>query len=967
MIRIRCRHLLLPVLWALLAASDVGAQVLTAGSIHGLVLSDSGDPLRDARIIVTSQASGVAHEIRSDADGQFALRFIKPGEYDLLVELLGYVPKRLTDVPARSAAGPTIVVRLRGVSGPAQQVDQERYMAAAAISDLSSGNQWIGASRIAMLPHGGRTLGDLVRLSTVADEDLSVEGLPASLTTLRYAGVDWRPSFVTGAAAAVPLALLQAAELSTNGVDVEWGGAAGGILSGHAAAGAGSTRFDARSTFAGDALPGASIEPDAGWSEVQGEARVRGPVAGGRGGFTIGATARMLGSPQSAAWTGDAAAALIAAGVDPAGRLAAYTSPTVQEGSVVTAFGSFDVAGAHHALGGRVAMNTTSLDPVAGTTLDAQGSSALDLLGTVFLASAPGANWWNHAQLGLTHGSLERDSLEIAPLLVVPDGLQTALRQRPREVTRTEFTASDVLGRRFGTHDVKLGAVLRVTSYDYIGIHDTNGTHAFGGLDELITGVGSLVRVEPVTDAADWSTFGLSAFLQDRWRPGPDVELLIGVRLEAESLPTDDVPLDIEWGRLTGIANNAPDAPAIRLAPRAGLTWTPDEGRWRIDLATGIYDGRYDPELIAGWQVDAGTARVRRVAGALAWPPDGTVGGTTAVRLTVLDPDFAAPRSTRLSGGVARMLTTGTSVHVSAVIRRTDNLPRRTDLNLTGDPVAHDQYGRALYGMLVKQGGLLVTQPGTGRRFTEYDEVAAISADGESRFWGVTLGLDHVADRTLDLFARYTFSSTTDDWFAARQGGWSRTMPVGFDEWIDDTSDFDVPHRGVIGAVARAPFGLTLSALYRVQSGLPFTPGFRAGVDANGDGIPNNDPPFVDPTVPGMSELIDEWSCLSEAIGDFASRNSCRADPVHTLDASAAVRLFTVYGMAASVLVEAFDLLDAERRMPDDALYLVATDVPLDVNGGVVNVPLVANPDFGTPRAWPLSGRTLRLGLSLNW
>ncbi|MHB1170480.1 MAG: hypothetical protein ACYC28_14480, partial [Longimicrobiales bacterium] len=204
-----------------------------------------------------------------------------------------------------------------------------------------------------------------------------------------------------------------------------------------------------------------------------------------------------------------------------------------------------------------------------------------------------------------------------------------------------------------------------------------------------------------------------------------------------------------------------------------------------------------------------------------------------------------------------------------------------------------------------------------------------------------------------------------DDWFGARDAGWTRTMPVGFDEWIDDTSDFDVPHRGVIGAIARAPFGLTVSALYRVESGLPFTPGFRAGVDVNGDGIANNDPAFVDASVPGMSELIGQWSCLSS--GDFAARNSCRADYVQTLDASASLRLFTVNDISASVHVEAYDLLDAERRMPDSALYLVDPTAPLDVNGDVVSVPLVANPDFGEPRAWPLAGRTLRLGLSLNW
>ncbi|HEU5208843.1 MAG TPA: carboxypeptidase regulatory-like domain-containing protein [Longimicrobiales bacterium] len=968
MLRHRARHIpALSFLCALLLAPAAHAQVLTAGSIHGQVITEQGDPLRDARIVATSQASGLEYEARSDADGLFTLRFVAPGEYDLLIELLGYAPKRVTGVPARSSAAPAAVIRLRSVSGPAQQVDLEPY-SGSGDQRASVRRQWIGASGIDALPHAGRTLADLVRLSSLASEDLAVEGLPSRLSTMRYAGVEWRPSSGDGATGPVPLGAIAAAELATNAVDVEWGGAAGGILSAHARTGARRTSVDARGTFAGDALPGATLEPEQGWTDVQGEARVMGPLAAGRGGFALGADARMLGSARSAAWAGPDAEALIAAGVAPDGALAPYASPTVQEGSTVRAFGSFDLpVGERHDVGGNVIVNATSLDPVAGRTIGSVGSDALDLLGTVSLSSMLNQRWWNHAQLGVTHGSVERDSLEFAPLLLVPGGLATSRSPFPGERTQTAISVQEAFGARFGAHDVKLGLGVRVSSFDFTGVHDTDGTYLFGGLDELLGGTGALVRTEPVSNEADWSTVGITGFVQDRWRPSPALELLVGARVEAETLPSDDVALDTEWLRLTGIANNTPDDPALRISPRAGLTWTPGGGGWRVEVATGVYDGRNDPELIAAWQADAGTARVRRVVGAVAWPPADAAGGTTALRLTVLDPDFAPPRSARMTAAITRTLGAGTSVQLSGTVRRTDNLPRRTDLNLTDDPVAQDQYGRALFGTLVKQGGLLVAEPGSGRRFPEYDEVAALSADGESKYWGVTLALDHEAGDALDVFARWTFSRTTDDWFGARAGGWTRTMPVGFDEWIDDTSDFDVPHRGVIGAVARAPFGLTLSALYRVQSGLPFTPGFRAGVDANADGIANNDPVFVDASVPGMSELVGQWSCLSDASGDFAERNACRADPVHTLDASAALRLFTVSGMSASVLVEAFDLLDAERRMPDSALYLVDPDAELDVSGDVVSVPLVANPDFGKPRAWPLSGRTLRLGLSLNW
>src|SRR5690606_2306447 len=107
---------------ALLLAPAAQAQVLTAGSIHGQVVTEHGDPLRDARIVATSLTSGLEHVASSDADGMFTLRFVAPGDYDLLIELLGYAPKRLSGVPARSGSASGIVISLRSVSGPAQQV-----------------------------------------------------------------------------------------------------------------------------------------------------------------------------------------------------------------------------------------------------------------------------------------------------------------------------------------------------------------------------------------------------------------------------------------------------------------------------------------------------------------------------------------------------------------------------------------------------------------------------------------------------------------------------------------------------------------------------------------------------------------------------------------------------------------------------------------------------------------------------
>jgi hypothetical protein len=312
---------------------------------------------------------------------------------------------------------------------------------------------------------------------------------------------------------------------------------------------------------------------------------------------------------------------------------------------------------------------------------------------------------------------------------------------------------------------------------------------------------------------------------------------------------------------------------------------------------------------------------------------------------------------------------------MSGALRRTENLPRRTDLNLLQLPVARDQYNRAVFGTLTQQRGALAAQPGSNRRFQpnpEYEEVAGISADGRSEYWGITVGIEHELTTGAGFLARYTYGSTTDNWFAAREGGWTVPLPQRLDtggDWADGTSDFDAPHRAVAGLVLSGPFGSNVSAVYRFQSGRPFTPGYRAGVDANGDGVARHDPAFVDASFPGMNDLLNEWPCLRDSSGRIAVRNSCRGEATHALDLSVGVRLLRIGNTAASIIVDAFDLLESESAQPDAALFLIDPSGTLtaDPVARTVNVPLLLNPDFGSELVRPHAGRKIRLGFSLNW
>jgi hypothetical protein len=158
-----------------------------------------------------------------------------------------------------------------------------------------------------------------------------------------------------------------------------------------------------------------------------------------------------------------------------------------------------------------------------------------------------------------------------------------------------------------------------------------------------------------------------------------------------------------------------------------------------------------------------------------------------------------------------------------------------------------------------------------------------------------------------------------------------------------------------------------IAGLYRFSSGLPFTPGFRPGVDMNADGIAGNDPAFV-ASGGELGGLTAAWPCLSGQAGGFVERNACRAPDVHSLDLRLAVSLGELTFGRAELVVDGIDLIGADVAVRDRALYLVdpAGEVTTDPVSGTTVVPLLVNPDFGRPLLPLSAGRSIRIALQVR-
>jgi hypothetical protein len=88
---------------------------------------------------------------------------------------------------------------------------------------------------------------------------------------------------------------------------------------------------------------------------------------------------------------------------------------------------------------------------------------------------------------------------------------------------------------------------------------------------------------------------------------------------------------------------------------------------------------------------------------------------------------------------------------------------------------------------------------------------------------------------------------------------------------------------------------------------------------------------------------------------------------VTSLDARLAVRLFTLLGAPAELIVDGVNLLATDEGVVDRALYLVDATRTVTTTAGAIAVPLVANANFGKLLVRRSPGAAVRAGLRINF
>ncbi|HKJ02527.1 MAG TPA: TonB-dependent receptor [Longimicrobiales bacterium] len=970
------------------SAPGLTAQSITSGELNGHVLDASGQPLARVRVLAASTTSGWQRLVLTPTDGAFRFTQVPPGEYEVLVEMIGYRPVRVIDIPVRPGQSVGVPVTIAAAAPPVLRVDTMSLDIGVMRVVTPGEGRWLGAGVVNDYPDRLRTMSSLAELSSRSDPSMGSEGLPAAMTQTFVDGVPFvparHPSLPGGGAEALilprsGLAYMAFPKIQT---DMELQGGVGG--------------YTAIGTRSGDKLSSVDVfgggSTDQLWSAAGfdavpatrsfwGGARTSVPLQADTARLFLAAEGYQVEVPRLPILSAESAAAL--PGLED--RASDLGTPWVERIRSVSGTARVDwtlspttnlrVGGvlAGLSVGNGLAMRAPA---PYGTTPPVD---ALDLL----VSSTLTTDLFKGADLEFRAG-FQRSVREypgagdepIPGTRLVDSGAWVGLDPAlPARVTRTDFIGGPTVHIPFGEkHNIKVGGQFSIPSFEYQLPSREPGSFAYTSLDAMASGNGVFTQISGPRPASSFTIPAVFAFLQYTWEPVSGLTLTSGVRYDAEFLPDKDLSVNRDWIQASGPTADSVSSRLDKFSSRVGLRWDlTGQGSTVFEIGAGTHYGEMDPAAFSEAIAYGGGVDVRRAVGGVgAWPalPSETAVPVTGKLVTQMSPGVKSPRTRRGYAGLWQLLGESTVLEFSGSVRRTDFLLRRADLNLVPAASGTDPFGRRVFGTLIQEGSLLASDVGSNRRFSPFDRVWALNPDGWSQQRAATVSLDHRVGDWLELFGAYTWSRTEDNWLGAASGRPDAALDPGLDDltakpWSEGTSDFDVPHRVAAGLSVRGS-AVTLTGTYRFHSAYPFTAGYRAGVDANGDGSALNDVAFV-PDDPAVLELAGTWDCLDTALRRFASRNSCRGKGVHALDVRLSVDLLPSRARRLELVVEGFNLLETEVGLRDTALLLVdgSRDLTVDPVTGAVDVPVLVNPDFGKIVTSTSPGRMLRVGIRI--
>src|ERR1700722_17711946 len=104
-----------------LCALPMLGQTADTGAITGSVSDPSGALVPHAAVVINSQGTGEKRDLATDAEGNFSVQLLPPGNYDLTVHAPGFEPFILNGIQVRITEVSRLKIQL-ALSGAKEQI-----------------------------------------------------------------------------------------------------------------------------------------------------------------------------------------------------------------------------------------------------------------------------------------------------------------------------------------------------------------------------------------------------------------------------------------------------------------------------------------------------------------------------------------------------------------------------------------------------------------------------------------------------------------------------------------------------------------------------------------------------------------------------------------------------------------------------------------------------------------------------
>jgi len=485
-------------------------QSIVSGAAAGIVQDVSGVPLSGVHVILTEVGTGFTRELETGAAGRFDFLFLSPGEYEVFAERLWFRPVRVRGIAIVPGGAVQIPVTLPAATPPVESAEEVRLQPL--VVGLGDGelSRRFSDLELAGLPTLTRGMGELARFSSMSNAATTTEGLPGRFIGFQLDGVPFEaishPSLPISElpTAAVALSNLAGAKFLTNGLDVEYSGFAGAILSGYTKRGTRRLEVAGFGDWSGDQLASSShFDPQAGTRySARGGFLISGPIVRDTSHFVVGLEARHEEFPLPAIWAAtDLDATFLAVASDSFGvDLEANTRPRSVTTDLVSTFGRIDGRiGRRNAFvfRGNFAKFETKNAQLGARRIPLLGGDVdgTDASGALVLTSSLTPSIGLELKLGFEFSERFYGSGNV-PATVLVDGpialgVDPAL---PAQLERLGFRVNETVHFRAGTHRLKFGGAFSVSAHDQTLAPARGGNFVFGGLDEFATRTGSFVQ-----------------------------------------------------------------------------------------------------------------------------------------------------------------------------------------------------------------------------------------------------------------------------------------------------------------------------------------------------------------------------------------------------------------------------------------------------------------------------------------